>query len=240
MQPLPRRRTDEVLSVDPLPAGARPHTPSSALERICPRPRPHSPRGGGQASLGAWWPRGSLLASPGLDAGLEIINAINIHNKRPGEMMRVIICFSLGPSPADRKSGPPSGPCAAVPPVQGTGDPCREARCQAPSHSSTLTVPSLDPHASPGHGAGWGEGGCGFPHFGRTVGDLEVSSSSPRSPKGSVPGPESPAPSRLALLEMGLCPRAAGQGEPRCLPAAKGLWGRGVRCPVGRALCGPQ
>lgn len=61
------------------------------------------------------------MASPGLDAGLEIISAIHIHNKWPGEMRGVIICASSW----------------------GPGDPCKEARCQALS-------PLLNPAGSPG------------------------------------------------------------------------------------------
>lgn len=111
--------------------------PALPLKGSVPEPTAPGRRSSLPQSLMAW---GSLTASPGLDAGLEIINAINIHNKRPGEMMRVIIC-------------PPLGPRAAVPPVQGAGDPHRQGRCQAPS-PSTLTVPSLGPHTSVG--CGWG------------------------------------------------------------------------------------
>ena len=104
---LPRGPPGGILSVGPFVAraGLGLSSPPPALPpEVCPRLRSHS-LGEGLSlpwSLGAW---GSLTASLGLDARLEIINAINIHNEQPGEMVRAIVCSSPGLAPEGGQSG---------------------------------------------------------------------------------------------------------------------------------------
>lgn len=121
---LPRGSPGSILSVGPFVTraglGLSSLPPVLPLE-LCPRLRSHSLGEGAEPPLeaGVW---GSLTASLGLDARLEIINAINIHNERPGEMVRAIVCSSLGLAPKDGQSGSRAG----------VGDPRRGASCRAP------------------------------------------------------------------------------------------------------------
>lgn len=104
---LPRGPPGSILSVGPFVTraglGLSSLPPALPLE-LCPRLKSHSLGEGAEPPLEprVW---GSFTASLGLDARLEIINAINIHNERPGEMVRAIVCSSLGLAPEDGQSG---------------------------------------------------------------------------------------------------------------------------------------
>lgn len=139
----------EILSLDTLIDGAGlgflSPPPALHLKGSVPDPtaKPSSETGG----------LGITHSQPGLDARLEIINAINIHNKQPSEMMRAIVCSPLGLSPKDGNQA--LGHLCPSTSWPGEVDPCRGARCQAGfmSPSQPCQLPA-NPHTC--LRGGWG------------------------------------------------------------------------------------
>lgn len=152
---LPRGPPGGILSVGPFVArawlGLSSPPPALPLE-VCPRLRSHSLGEGAEPPLEPGG-LGITHSHLGLDARLEIINAINIHNARPGEMVRAIICSSPGLAPEDGQSG-----SRALTPQHRLGRrrrPPRGASCRAPRPLLNPAGSLQDSHQPVGGGDGY-------------------------------------------------------------------------------------
>lgn len=151
-------------------------------------------------SLVAW---GSLTVSRGLEARSDLINAINIHNERPGGMGRAMVCSSFGLPPEDGKSG------SQAPVAQRLLG--RRRRPQSLLNTAgSLAGGSPGPSPQPGGGEG---AGCSVSHT-RDLSPRETSGpQAPQLPRGRA-GARS--------QDLTLCPELSLPLEMCRLPAVAG------------------